>query len=247
MQTKLAKAEATEHSLWDSTPREPAGSHCHHRKRYIRPELCAHTSMVQGNSNHRFPDPGPQAKSSEVGELQASGTYCKTPQGEQAPGFLVQSGGTIPKFRQLGEPKTLRLHSPQEPQSNSRIPVFERRPRGTYQRICGAEHWAAEQERQAGCDPGGPHRHRLGPRPSGQPPPALVIVGGCRAVSGRAAPPTPRPRGPRRPGGPRPRSPVRGPYAEGERENQPAQRREGGRREGGSLRPGGRRAGAERC
>lgn len=119
--------------------------------------------------------------------------------------------------------------------------------RETYQRICGAEHWAAEKERQAGCDPGGPHRHRLGPRPSGQPPPALVMVGGCRAASGRAAPPTPRPRGPRRPGGRRPRSPTRGPFAEGERENEPAQWREGGRREGGSLRPGGRRAGAERC
>lgn len=88
----------------------------------------------------------------------------------------------------------------------------------TYQRVCGAEHRAAEQERQAGRDPGGPHRHRLGPRPSGQPPPpalVVVVVVGYRAASGRAAPPTPRPRGPRRPGGPRPRGPARGPCAEG--------------------------------
>lgn len=53
-------------------------------------------------------------------------------------------GGPIPTFRLLGEPKNWRLHSSQEPQSNSRSPVLECGPRETYQRICGAEHRAAE-------------------------------------------------------------------------------------------------------
>jgi hypothetical protein len=195
----------------------------------------AHRCKGYGNSNLRFSDLGPHAQASETENSAIWTLLSKHPRESRHQDSWVREG----PMQSSGAPKTAPADPPQGPQSNSGTPVLECGGRGTYQRVCGAEHRAAEQERQAGCDPGGPHRHRLGPRPSGQPPRALVVVEGCTAASGRAAPPTSRPKGPGRPGGPRPGSPARGPCAEGER----AHRTEGGRREGGRQPEAGRAGG----
>lgn len=124
-----------------------------------------------------------------------------------------------------GKPR-LCARDPPPPPRDPRVcpqPVLER-GRGTYQRVRGAEHWAAEQERQAGRDPGGPHRHRLGPCPSGQPPPpALVMLVGYTAASGWL--PRSRP-GLGDPGGPAARGPGAGRGAHALRASELARRRE---------------------